>query len=160
MGIQSHHFMANQWEKEETVTDFIFLGSKITVNHECIHAIKRHLLLGRKAITNLVVIQLLSHVWLCDSMERSTPGFMSFAISWSLLRLMSIELMMPSNHLKSRDITLLTKVHIVKPMVFLVVMQGCESWTRKKAEPQRIDAFRLWCWRRPFRAPCTERRST
>ena len=90
----------------ETVTDFIFLGSKITVDGECSHEIKRHLLLGRKAMTNL------------DSI------------------------------LKSRDITLLTKVHIVKAMVFPVVMYGCESWTIKKAECQRLDAFELWCWKR------------
>ena len=93
----------------ETVTDFIFLGSKITVDHDCSHEIKRPLLLGRKAMTNL------------DSM------------------------------LKGRDITLLTEVHLVKAMVFPVVMYGCESWTIKKAEHQRIDAFELWCWRRLLR---------
>ena len=91
-------------EKKETVTDFIFLGSKITVDGNCSHEIKRHLLLGRKAMTNL------------DSI------------------------------LKTRDNTLLTKVCIVKPMVFSVIMYGCESWTIKKAESQRIDAFKLWCW--------------
>ena len=96
--------MANRWGKMETVTDFIFLGCHITVDDDCSHEIKRHLLLGRKAMTNL------------DSV------------------------------LKSRDITLLTKVCIVKTMVFPVVMYGCESWTIKKAE-QRIDAFELWCWR-------------
>ena len=90
----------------ETVADFIFLGSKITVDGYCSHEIKRHLLLGRKAMTNL------------DSI------------------------------LKSRDITLSTKVHLVKAMVFPVVMYGCESWTIKKAEHRRIDAFELWCWRR------------
>ena len=90
----------------ETGTDFIFLGSKITVDSDCSHDIKRPLLLGRKAMTTL------------DSI------------------------------LKSRDITLLTKVHLVKAMVFPVVMYGCESWTVKKAESQRIDAFELWCWRR------------
>ena len=94
----------------EIVTDFIFLGSKITTDSDCSHEIKRRLLLGRKAVTNL------------DSV------------------------------LKSRDITLLTtNVHIVKAMVFLVVMYGCESWTIKKAEHQRIDAFELWYWRRLFR---------
>ena len=87
----------------ETVTDFYFLGSKITADGDCSHEIKRHLLLGRKAMTNL------------DSM------------------------------LKSRDITLPTKVHLVKGMVFPAVMYGCESWTIKKAERQRIDAFELWC---------------
>ena len=93
-------------ETMETVTDFIFLGSRITVDGGCSHEIKRRLLLGRKAITNL------------DSI------------------------------LKSRDITLLTKVHLVKAMVFPVVMYGCESWTIKKTEHQRTDAFELWCWSR------------
>ena len=101
----------------ETVTDFIFLGSKITVDSDCSHEMKRHLLLGRKAVTNL------------DSI------------------------------LKSRDITLPTKVHLVKAMVFPVVMYGCESWPMKKAEHQRIDAFELWCWRRLLRVPWTARRS-
>ena len=95
----------------ETVSDFIFLGSKITADGDCSHEIKRRLLLGRKVMTNL------------DSM------------------------------LKSRDITLPTKVHLVKAMVFPVVMYGCESWTVKKAEYQRIDAFELWCWRRLSRVP-------
>ena len=101
----------------ETVRDFIFLGSKITADGDCSHEIKRHLLLGRKAMTNL------------DSI------------------------------LKSRDITLLTKVHIVKALVFPVVMYGCESWTIKKAECQRIDAFGLCCWRRVLRVHWTARRS-
>jgi len=101
----------------ETVTDFIFLGSKVTADSDCSHEIKRHLLLGRKAIINL------------DSI------------------------------LKSRDITLLIKVHLVKAMVFPVVMYGCESWTRKKAECGRTDAFKLWCWRRLLRVPWTARRS-
>ena len=104
-------------ETMETMTDLIFLGSKITADGDCIHEIKRHLLLGRKAMTNL------------DSI------------------------------LKSRDITLPTKVHIVKAMFFLVVMYGCESWTIKKAEHQRMDAFELWCWRRLLRVPWTARRS-
>ena len=95
--------------KVETVTDFIFLGSKITVDRDCIHEIKRWLLLGRKAMTNL------------DSV------------------------------LKNRDITLPAKVLLVKAMVFPVVMYGCESWTIKKAESQRINAFKLWCWRRLLR---------
>ena len=95
-----------QIEKVETVTDFIFLGSKITVDGDCSHEIKRHLLFGRKVMTNL------------------------------------------DNILKSRDITLATKVHLVKAMVFPVVMYGCESWTIKKADHRRIDAFELWCWRR------------
>ena len=101
----------------ETVTDFIFLGSKITVDSEYSHEIKRHLLFGRKATTNL------------DSV------------------------------LKSRDITLLKKVHLVKAMVFLVVMYGCESWIIRQAECRRTDAFELWCWRRLLRVPWTARRS-
>ena len=101
----------------ETVTDFILGGSKITADGDCSHEIKRHLLLGRKAMTNLHSI------------------------------------------LKSRDITLPTKVCLVKAMVFLVVIHGCESWTIKKAEHQRIDAFELWCWRRLLRVPWTARRS-
>ena len=104
-------------ETVETVRDFIFLGSKITTDGNCSHEIKRHLLLGRKAMTDLDII------------------------------------------LKSRDITLLTKVHLVKAMVFPVVMYGCESWTIKKAERQRIDAFEWWCWRRLLRVPWTTRRS-
>ena len=101
----------------ETMRDFIFLGSKITVDGDCCHEIKRRLLLGRKAMTNL------------DSI------------------------------LKSRDTTLPTKVGIAKTMVFPVVMYGCESWTIKKAECKRIDAFELWCWRRLLRVPWTARRS-
>ena len=104
-------------ETVETVADFIFLGSKITVNGDCSHEIKRPLLLGRKVMTNL------------DSI------------------------------LKSRDITLPTKVHLVKTMVFPVVMYGCESWNVKKSEHRRIDAFELWCWRRLLRVPWTARRS-
>ena len=101
----------------ETVADFVFWGSKITADGDCSHEIKRHLLLRRKAMTNL------------DSI------------------------------LKSRDITLPTKVHLVKVMVFPVVMYGCESWTIKKAECQRIDAFELWCWRRLLRVPWIARRA-
>ena len=101
----------------ETVADFIFLGSKITADGDFSHEIKRCLLLGRKAMTNL------------DSI------------------------------LKSRDITLPTKVRLVKAMVFPVVMYGCASWTMKKAEHRRIDAFELWCWRRLLRVPWTARRS-
>ena len=100
------------WEMDgetvETVSDFIFGGSKITADGDCSHEIKRHLLLGRKVMTKL------------DSV------------------------------LKSRDMTLPTKVHLVKAMVFPVVMYGCESWTVKKSECRRIDAFELWCWRRLF----------
>ena len=99
----------------ETVTDFVFLGSKITADGDCSHEIKRHLLLGRKAMTNLVSI------------------------------------------LKSRDITLPTKVCLVKAMVFPVVMYGCESWTIKEAE--KIDSSELWCWRRLLRVPWTAKRS-
>ena len=104
-------------EKVETVADFVFLGSKITADGVCSHEIKRHLLLGRKVMTNLDRI------------------------------------------LKSRDITLPTKVRLDKAMVFSVVMYGCESWTVKKAECRRIDAFELWCWRRLLRVPWTARRS-
>ena len=101
----------------ETVRDFIFLGSKITADGDCSHEIKRHLLLGRKAMTN------------------------------------------PDSILKSRDVTLLTKVHLVKAMVFPVVVNGCEGWTIKKAEHQRIDTYELWCWRRLLRVPWTAWRS-
>ena len=101
----------------ETVTDFIFLGSKITVNGDCSHEIKRHLLLRRKAMANL------------------------------------------DNVLKSRDITLATKVCLVKATVFPVVIYECESWTTKMAEHWRIDVFKLWCWRRLLRLPWTARRS-
>ena len=104
-------------ETMETVGGFILGGSKITADADCSHEIKKHLLLGRKAITNL------------------------------------------DNILKSRDITLPTKVHLVKAMVSPVVMHGCESWTIKKAERRRIDAFELWCWRRLLRVPWTARRS-
>ena len=119
LNIQKTKIMASgpitSWEIDgetvETVSDFIFLGSKITEDGDYSHEIRRHLLLGRKAMTNL------------DSI------------------------------LKSRDITLLTKVCLVKAMVFPVVIYGCESWTIKKAECQRIDAFELWCWRRLLRVP-------
>ena len=104
-------------ETMETITDFIFLGSKITADGDYSHEIKRRLLPGRKVITNLDRI------------------------------------------LKSRGITLPTKVHIVKAMIFPAVMYGCESWTIKKAECLRIDAFELWCWRRLLRVPWTARRS-
>ena len=104
-------------ETVETMSDFIYLGSKISADGDCSHEIKRRLLLGRKVMTNL------------DSI------------------------------LKSRDITLPTKVRLVKAMIFLVVMYGCESWTVKKAEHRRIDAFELWCWRRLLRVPWTARTS-
>ena len=109
--------MTNGWETMETVTDFIFLGSKITADGDCSHEIKRRLFLGRKVMTNL------------DSI------------------------------FKSRDITLPIKFRLVKAMVFPVVMYGCESWTTKKAERRRIEAFELWCWRRLLRVPWTARRS-
>ena len=109
--------MGIRWETVETVSDFIFWGSKITADSNCSHEIKRRLLLGRKVITNL------------DSI------------------------------LKSRDITLPTKVRLIKALVFPVVMYGCESWTVKKAEHRRIDAFELWCWRRPLSIPWTARGS-
>ena len=105
-------------ETVETVSDFIFLGSKITADGDCSHEIKRRLLLGRQVMTNLNSI------------------------------------------FKSRDITLPTKVRLVKAMIFLVVMYGCESWTVKKAERQRIDGFEVWCWRGLLRVPWTARRSS
>ena len=108
--------MENRWGNNETVKEFIFLGSTITADGDCSHEIKRCLFLRRKAMTKL------------DSMF-------------------------------SRDITLPTKAHLVKAMVFLVVIFGFESWTIKKAESQRIDAFELWCWRRLLRVPWTARRS-
>ena len=113
LNIQKTKIMAygpiTSWEIDgETVSDFIFLGSKITIDGDCSHEIKRRLLLGRKVMTNL------------DSI------------------------------FKSRDITFPTKVRLVQAMVFPVVMYGCESWTVKKAERRRIDAFELWCWRRLF----------
>ena len=125
LSIQKNKIMASgpitSWqidgETVESVTDFIFLGSKITADGDGSHEIKRHLLLGRKVAANL------------DSI------------------------------LKSRDITLPTKVHLVKGMVFPLVMYGCESWIIKKAEHQRIDAFELWCWRRLLRVSWTARRS-
>ena len=121
LNIQKTKIMASgpitSWEIDgenvETVSDFMFWGSKITADGDCSHEFKRHLLLGRKVMTNL------------DSI------------------------------LKSRDITLPTKVRLVKAMVFPVVMYGCESWTVKKAECRRIDAFELWCWRRLLRVPWT-----
>ena len=103
--------MGLDWETVETVSDFIFGGSKITADGDCSHEVKRRLLLGRKIMTNL------------DSI------------------------------FKSRDITLLTKVRLVKAVVFPMVMCGCESWTVKKAERRRIDAFEVWCWRRLLRVP-------
>ena len=109
--------MANRWVNSGNSVRLIFWGSKITADGDCSHEIKRHILLGRKVMTNL------------------------------------------DNILKTRDITLPTKVRLVKDMVFTVVMHGCESWTIKKAECQRIDAFELWCWRRVLRVPWTARRS-
>ena len=110
--------MTNRWRNNGNSDKLRFLrGFKITADGDCSHEIKRHLLLGRKAMTNL------------DSI------------------------------LKSRDITLPTNVHLVKALVFPVVMYGCESWTIKKAEHRTTDAFKLWCWRRLLRVPCTVRRS-
>ena len=122
LNIQKTKIMASgpitSWQIDgETVVDFIFLGSQITADGDCSHEIKRHLLLGRKVITN------------------------------------------PDSIFKSRDITLPTKVHLIKAIVFQVVIYGCESWTVKKAECQRIDAFELWYWRRLLRVPWTARRS-
>ena len=122
LNIQKTKIMASgpisSWQIDgETVSDFIFGGSKITVDGDCSHEIKRHLLLGRKVMTNL------------------------------------------DRLVKSRDIALPTKAHLLKAMVFPVVMYGCESWTVKKAECRRIDAFELGCWRRLLRIPWTARRS-
>ena len=125
LNIQTTKIMASgpitSWEIDgetvETVSDFTFLGSKITADGDCSHEIKRHLILGRKVMTKL------------DSI------------------------------LKSRDITLPIKVHLVKAMVFPVVVYGCENWIMKKAECRKIDAFELWCWRRLLRVPWTARRS-
>ena len=126
LNIQKSKTMASgpitSWEVDgesvEAVSDFIFLGSKITADGDCSHEIKRHLLLGRKAMTNL------------------------------------------DNIFKNRDIILPTKVRLVKAMVFPLVMYECETWTVKKAECQRIDAFELWCWRRLLRVPWTARDPT
>ena len=115
--ISNHHFMANRWGNRGNTGRLYFWGCKITADDDCSHEIKRCLLLGRKAMTNL------------------------------------------DNILKSRDITLPTKVHLVKAMVFPVVMYGCENGTIKKAEHRRIDSFELWCWRRLLRVPWTARRS-
>ena len=131
-----------------TVTDFIFLGSKTTADGDCNHEIKRHLLLRRKAMTNLRSDQSLSRVRL-------------FEIPWIAARAsLSITNDKTREHIKkqrqkkkSRDITLPTKVHLVKPVIFPVVMYGCDIWTIKKTEHQRIDAFELWCWRRLLRVP-------
>ena len=112
-GMASHHFMANRWRNNGSSDIVYFGGFKITADGDCSHGIKRRLLLGRKAMTNL------------DSI------------------------------LKSRDITLPTKVCLVKAVVFPVVIYGCESWSIKKAEHRRIDAFEVWCWRRLFRVPWT-----
>ena len=122
LNIQKTKIMASgpitSWQIDmETVRNFSFLGSQMTADGDCSHEIKRCLLLGRKAMTNLYSI------------------------------------------LKSRDITLPTKVHLVKAMVFPVVMYGCESWTIKKVEHRRTDAFEMWCWRRLLRVPWTARRS-
>ena len=118
----SNPITSNRWqidgETMETVTDFIFLGSKITADGDCSHDIKRCLLLGRKVMTNL------------------------------------------DSALKRKDITLPTKVHLVKAMVFPVVMYGCESWTVKKTEYRRINAFGLWCWRKLSRVPWTAKDQT
>ena len=116
-GIWSHHFMANRWGNNRNSEKLYFGGSKITADGDCSHGIKRRLLLGRKAMTNLFSV------------------------------------------LKSRDITLPTKVRLVKAMDFPVVTYGCENWTIKKAQCQRIDAFELWCWKRLLRVPWTARKS-
>ena len=188
-------------ETMQIVADFIFLGSNITADGDCSHEIKRCLLLGRKAMTNLLLLLLsrFSRVWLCDPMDSSPPGYpipgilqartlewvaISFSNAWkwkvkvkslSRVRLLAtpwkaayqappsmgfsrqeywsgVPLPSPMTNLdgilKSRDITLPTKIRLVKAMVFPVFMYGCKSWTIKKAEPWRIDAFELRYWRR------------
>ena len=140
----------------ETVADFIFWDSRITADGDCSHEIKRHLLLGRKVMTQPGSVQSLSHVQLFATLWiAALQASLSITNSRSLLKPMSIL----ESILKSRDITFSTKVHLVKAMVFPVVMYACESWTIKKAECRRIDAFELWCWRRLLRVPWTARRS-
>ena len=132
LNIQKMKIMASgpitSWQMDgetvETGTDFIFLGSQITADSDCSHEIKRHLLLGREAMTNLDSIFKSRDITLSTKVQKKKP----------------------------------TKVHLVKAMVFSAVMYGCESWTKKKAEHQRIDAFELWCWRRLLRVPWTARR--
>ena len=139
----------------ETVADFILGGSKITTDGDCCHEIKRCLLLGRKVMTKLDKIGRAScrervetvSDFILGGSKITTDGDCSHEIKRRLLLGRKV-MTNPDSILKSRDITLLTKVHLVKAMVFPVVMYGCESWTRKKAEPQRIEAFELWCWRR------------
>ena len=121
----------------ETVRDFILGGSKITENGNCSHEIKRCFLLGRRAMTNLLLLlSRFSRVRLCVTPQTANL-----------------------DSIKSRDVTLPTKVRLLKAMVFPVVMYGCESWTIKKAECQRIDCLELWCWGRLLRVPWTARRS-
>ena len=137
-------------ETMEKVRDFIFGGSKITADGYCSHEIKIHLLLGRKVMTNVDSIFL--------GYKITTDGYWNHEIKRSLLLGRKIMTTL-DGILKSRDITLPKYVHPVKAMVFPLVMYGCESWTVKTAEPQRIDAFELWCWRRLLRVPSTARRS-
>ena len=173
-----------------TVTDFIFLGSRIIADGDCSHEIKRHLFLGIKAMTNLKegeVSQLC--LTLCNTMDCSLPCssvhgiFQARILEWVAISFSSgsfqprdrtqvshiagrltiwatREVMTNlDSTLKSRDITLPTKVHLVKAMILPVVMYGCEKWTIRKAERRRIDAFEHWCWRRLLRVPWTARRS-
>ena len=149
--------MANDRERMEIVADFIFLGSKTTVDSYCSHEIKRCLLLGRKAMTNLKVKVNIAQSCptLCEAMDHTIHGIL-WARSLSLLQgIFPTQGLNPDN-IKKLSITLPTKVHIVKAMVFPVDLYGCESWTIKKAEHQRIDALELWCWRRLLRVPWTE----
>ena len=140
-----------------TVTDFIFLVSKIIADGNCSHEIKGHLLLERKAMTNLSSISSVTQscLTLCDPMNCSTPGL---PVHHQLPESTQTHVPMTNldSILKSRNITFANKV---KAMVFPVVMYGCESWTIKKAEYRRIDAFELWCWRRLLRVSRTARRS-
>ena len=129
--------MANRWGKSGS-SDKIFLGSKITVGSDCSHEIKRCFLLGRRAMTNLLLLlSRFSRVRLCVTPQTANL-----------------------DSIKSRDVTLPTKVRLLKAMVFPVVMYGCESWTIKKAECQRIDCLELWCWGRLLRVPWTSRGSS
>ena len=176
-------------ETVETVSDFISLGSKITVDGDCSHEIKRHLLLGRQVMNNIASEVAQSCPTLCDPIDCMQPT--RFLCPWDspgkttgrgyhflLQGIFPTQgsnpgLLLAGRHfnlwatrdaldsiLKSRDITLATKVHLVKAMVFPVVMYGCESWTVKKTECRRTDAFELWCWKRLLRVPWTATRSS
>ena len=174
-GIRSHHFIGNRWGNSGNSVRLYFFGSNITADGDCSHEIKRRLLFGRKIMTNLdsisksrditlptkcesVVAQ--SCLTLCDPMDCSLRGsslhgiFQGRVPEWVTSAFSYLD-----SILKSKDITLSTKVRLIKAMVFPAVMCGCESWTIKKAEHRRINVFALWCWRRLLRVPWTLRRS-